>query len=120
MALLVQLIDGVAANKFELNRQLHTIGRHPQNDILLDDVAVSSRHAVIEASENSYLDGYCDFILKDLGSTNGTYVNDERLHGEQKLVNGDLVRIVWNTFRFIDDNERDLEKTTHILQGSRY
>ncbi|HQQ62653.1 MAG TPA: FHA domain-containing protein [Pseudomonadales bacterium] len=119
MALLVQLIDGVVGNKFTLDKQLHTIGRHPQNEIFLDDVAVSVKHAVIEARENSYLDGYCDFTLKDLGSTNGTFVNDERIT-EQKLVNGDLVRIVWNTFRFIDDNEMDLEKTTQILMGSTF
>jgi pSer/pThr/pTyr-binding forkhead associated (FHA) protein len=119
MALLAQLIDGVVANKFTLDKQAHTLGRNSRNDIVIDDVAVSSQHAAIEARENSYFEGYCDFILKDLGSTNGTYINDERI-AEQKLVNGDLVRIAWNTFRFIDDNEVDLEKTTQILQGSRF
>ncbi len=119
MALLAQLIDGVVGNKFTLDKQLHHIGRHPKNDILLDDVAVSSQHAVIEARENGYFEGYCEFVLKDLGSTNGTFVNDERI-AEQRLANGDLVRIAWNTFRFIDDNEMDLEKTAQILQTSRF
>lgn len=119
MALLAQLVDGVVVNKVTLDKKVHTIGRNPKNDIVIDDVAVSSHHAVIEAREQSYFDGYCDYILKDLDSTNGTYVNDDRIR-EQKLVNGDLVRIAWNTFRFIDDNEMDLEKTAMILQRSTF
>lgn len=118
MAILVQLIDGVAGNRFTLDKQSHSIGRHPKSDILLDDVAVSSQHAVIDARETGYFDGHCEFILRDLGSTNGTYVNEERI-GEQKLANGDLVNIAWTTFRFIDDNELDLEKTVQILSHSR-
>ncbi len=117
MALLVQLIDGVVANRFTLDKKDHSIGRNPKSDIFLDDVSVSSNHAVIEAKEQSYFDGYCDFTLRDLGSTNGTYINDEKVV-EQKLVNGDLVRIAWNTFRFIDDNEMNLEKTVQMLQSS--
>ena len=119
MALLAQLVDGVVGNKFTLDKQVHAIGRHPKSDIFLDDVAVSSQHAVIEACENSYFDGYCDFILRDLSSTNGTYINDERIT-EQKLSNGDLVRIAWYTFRFIDDNEMDLEKTVQILKSTSF
>lgn len=119
MALLAQLVDGVVVSKFALDKQRHTIGRHARNDIMVDDVAVSSQHAVIESRENSYLEGYCDYILIDLSSTNGTYVNDEKIV-EQRLMNGDLVRIAWNTFRFVDDNEFDLEKTTKILTGSQF
>lgn len=115
MALLVQIVDGVAGNKFTLDKKSHSIGRNPKSDIFLDDVAVSSHHAVIEAREQSYFEGYCDFILRDLGSTNGTYVNDEPV-SEQKLVNGDIVKIAWNLFRFIDDNEVDLEKTVQMLR----
>jgi pSer/pThr/pTyr-binding forkhead associated (FHA) protein len=116
MALLVQIIDGVAGNKFTLDKKSHSIGRNPKSDIFLDDVAVSSHHAVIEAKEQSYFDGYCDFTIRDLNSTNGTYVNDDRII-EQKLVNGDIVRIAWNDFRFIDDNEMNLEKTVQMLRG---
>lgn len=116
MALLVQIIDGVAGNKFTLDKKSHSIGRNPKSDIFLDDVAVSSHHAVIDANEQSYFDGYCDFVIRDLNSTNGTYVNDERIT-EQKLVNGDLIRIAWNDFRFIDDNEMNLEKTIQMLRG---
>lgn len=116
MALLVQLIDGVAGNKFTLDKKSHSIGRNPKSDIFLDDVAVSSHHAVIEAKEQSYFDGYCDFTIRDLNSTNGTYVNDDRV-SEQKLVNGDIVRIAWNDFRFIDDNEMNLEKTVQMLRS---
>ena len=119
MALLAQLVDGVVVSKFPLDKQVHTIGRNARNDITIDDVAVSSQHAIIESRENSYLEGYCDYILIDKDSTNGTFVNDEKIT-EQRLMNGDLVRIAWNTFRFVDDNEFDLEKTTKILAGSQF
>ena len=100
MALLVQVIDGVVGNKFTLDKKSHSIGRNPKSDIFLDDVAVSSQHAVIEAKEQSYFDGYCDFTIRDFNSTNGTYVNDDRIT-EQKLVNGDIVKIAWNTFALL-------------------
>jgi pSer/pThr/pTyr-binding forkhead associated (FHA) protein len=117
MAMLVQVIDGVVGNKFTLDKKTHTIGRNPKSDIFLDDISVSSQHAVIDAKEQGYFDGYCDFTIRDLNSTNGTYVNDERI-AEKKLVNGDIVNVAWNTFRFIDDNEMNLEKTIQILHGS--
>ena len=119
MALLAQLVDGVVANKFVLDKQRHTIGRNAKNDITIDEVAVSSQHAVIESRENSYLEGHCEYVLIDLSSTNGTYINGEKII-EQQLMNGDLVRIAWSTFRFVDDNEFDLEKTTKILVGSQF
>lgn len=117
MALLVQLVDGVVGNKFALDKEMHQIGRHPASDIVIDDVAVSTRHAVIEAHPNRLLDGYCDYVLRDLGSTNGTFVNEEQVQRKQ-LAHGDLVRIGWNQFRFIDDNELDFEKTVRILPGA--
>ena len=115
MALLTQLSDGVVINRFQLDKQTHTLGRHTDNDIVIDDVAVSTNHAVIEATENNYLDGYCDFILKDLGSTNGTFINDKQLEGERKLNSGDVVRLAWNKFKFVDEDEPEFDKTAHML-----
>lgn len=66
-----------------------TIGRHPGSDIRLDpekDLRVSSRHAAI-----IYRDGM--WLLRDLGSTNGTWVNDSPLSGQHVLASGDVVEL---------------------------
>ena len=57
--------------------------------------------------------------LRDLDSTNGTYINDIQVEGERKLNSGDMVRVAWNSFKFIDENEPDLDKTAQILEGSK-
>jgi len=61
-------------------------GRHPESDILLDDVTVSRRHAEISRTERG------DFMIRDVGSTNGTYVNRKRIE-EVALAPGDEVQI---------------------------
>lgn len=63
------------------------LGRHPLSDIRFDaerDLDVSSRHAAIMAKPEG-------FVLQDLGSKNGTYVNGERLAGERLLADGDVI-----------------------------
>ena len=52
-----------------------TIGRQIDSDIFLDDVTVSRKHAVVECSNSSETSQSRTFILKDLGSLNGTYVD---------------------------------------------
>jgi S1-C subfamily serine protease len=65
-----------------------TIGRHPQCELRFDadkDLDVSSRHATVERAGDLW-------VLRDLGSTNGTYVNGKRLVGEHVLVSRDVIR----------------------------
>lgn len=62
-------------------RAHNTLGRHPDNSIQLLDKIVSKEHCVIEQRGN-------DFILRDLGSLNGTFVNGERVQGEVVLRHG--------------------------------
>ncbi len=62
-----------------------TIGRHPESSIFLDDVTVSRRHVLVQSTEDG-------FIVRDVGSLNGTYVNQERVE-EQILNNGDEVQV---------------------------
>ncbi|HET9294317.1 MAG TPA: FHA domain-containing protein [Gemmatimonadales bacterium] len=65
-----------------------SIGRHPTCDIRFDperDLDVSSRHAVLFLKEGHW-------HLRDLGSTNGTYVNGTRITGERALAEGDIIR----------------------------
>ncbi|HKE91270.1 MAG TPA: trypsin-like peptidase domain-containing protein [Gemmatimonadales bacterium] len=63
------------------------LGRHPLSDVRFDaerDLDVSSRHAAIMAKPEG-------FVLQDLGSKNGTFVNGERLAGDRMLVDGDVI-----------------------------
>lgn len=74
-----------AGTTFELGKELTSAGRAPDADIFLDDVTVSRRHAEIVRQADRYL-------LRDVGSLNGTYLNRERIV-EASLHNGDEVQI---------------------------
>ena len=70
------------------------LGRDPKCDLRVDaerDAMVSRSHAVIEWVDDD--DGNRQYTLTDLLSSNGTYVNGERIHGTVKLVSGDQVRL---------------------------
>ena len=63
------------------------LGRHPLSDVRFDaerDLDVSSRHAAIMAKPDGY-------VLQDLGSKNGTYVNGQRIDGDRVLKDGDVI-----------------------------
>ena len=115
MATLSQLVDNVVVNTFELQQPVIRIGRRPDNNICIDEISVSGQHAVIEVVPNAYLEGTVDFYIVDSNSTNGTFVNDLRVEGRQRLNSNDMIRIGWNEFRFIDEEENALEKTAYIL-----
>lgn len=68
-----------------------TVGRHPESDIFLNDVTVSRHHCRFVASGD-------DLVVEDSGSTNGTYVNDERVD-KASLDAGDEVLI--GRFQFV-------------------
>jgi pSer/pThr/pTyr-binding forkhead associated (FHA) protein len=74
-----------AGSRFLLDSELTTVGRHPGSDIFLDDVTVSRRHAEF------YRHG-AGFVVRDVGSLNGTYVNRERIE-ETSLTDGDEVQV---------------------------
>jgi len=84
-ALLVVKRGPNAGSRFLLDKDLTTAGRHPESDIFLDDVTVSRRHAEFNRSGES-------FIVRDVGSLNGTYLNRERIDSSS-LSNGDEVQI---------------------------
>ncbi|GAF80345.1 unnamed protein product, partial [marine sediment metagenome] len=69
------------------------IGRYHDNDVILQDIAVSRRHAKISKIGNHYM-------FKDQ-STNGSYVNDKQIiYDEVELTNGDIIKIGKNKFKF--------------------
>jgi len=84
--------DGSVVER-DLSADESKIGKAPQNDIILSDASVSSSHAKI-----SLADGI--FTLSDLGSRNGTFVNDVRIHDSRKLNHGDLIRMGHCTITF--------------------
>jgi pSer/pThr/pTyr-binding forkhead associated (FHA) protein len=84
-ALLVVKRGPNAGSRFLLDRGTTSAGRHPDSDIFLDDVTVSRRHAEFRKDGG-------EFIVVDVGSLNGTYVNREPVD-TAVLVNGDEVQI---------------------------
>ena len=115
MASLSQLVDSVVVTTFEVEKPEVRVGRRADNDIRIDEISVSGHHAVIERIPNAYLEGTVDYYIVDNNSTNGTFVNDLRVSGRQRLNSNDMVRIGWNEFRFVDEEENAMEKTAYIL-----
>lgn len=86
-----------AGSRYLLNSEVTAAGRHPDSDIFLDDVTVSRRHVEFVRQGSEYL-------VRDIGSLNGTYVNHERVD-EQVMVSGDEVQI--GKFKLIYLDSRD-------------
>jgi pSer/pThr/pTyr-binding forkhead associated (FHA) protein len=74
-----------AGSKFVLEKDVTTAGRHPEADLFLDDITVSRLHAEFRKRGD-------DYVVVDVGSLNGTYVNRERTD-EATLAHGDEVQI---------------------------
>jgi FHA domain/zinc-ribbon domain len=85
-ALVVRSGGGRAGEHFSPGGERTTIGRSPDNDIFLDDVTVSRKHAVL-------VDDGGDYRIEDLGSLNGTFVNRRRIDSATRLQSGDEVQI---------------------------
>ncbi len=116
MAMVVQLHEGVAINKFELDKPVLRIGRDPASDIFIDNTVVSSEHAVIKAEGNPESGGRPEFYIEDLKSTNSTFVNGEKIT-RHKLKHNEMIRVGWNTFKFIDEAEEDPNTTAKIRKS---
>ena len=93
-ACLVLIYGGELGRRHEIRGPL-TIGRDPEsNPIVLDRLDVSRQHALVTPRDGGW-------AISDLGSTNGTHVNDVEIRGEQPLASGDLVRIGGSIFKYI-------------------
>lgn len=118
MAILAQLLDDVVVHKFELVDDVITLGRKAQCDIVIDDIAISSQHAKLIKKNNEFFAEYQEIYVEDLGSTNGTFLNEQPVVGRQRLHNGDILRLAWNCFKFVDEQEAETEKTVQMLRPS--
>ncbi len=115
MAMLTQSLDGVVVNRFEIDAAGLRFGRSAQNQVQIDDLAVSSEHARISQYQNEQ--GHILYLLEDLGSTNGSFINEQQISGPQQLHHKDVIRIGWNSFTFMDEDEVDMEKTSKIKKS---
>ncbi len=95
---LVVLEGSNRGKKIDLNKPILKIGKREDNDLVVDEKTVSRNHLIIEQKENSYL-------LKDLESTNGTFINDIRVK-EAYLSPGDVIRIGNVQIEFIAFDEK--------------
>jgi pSer/pThr/pTyr-binding forkhead associated (FHA) protein len=101
----VEVMFGVQSWRFQLQADRTTVGKAPENDIALaEDPTASRLHAILER----FPAGWC---VTDLGSSNGTWVNGERIWGSQRLQNGDEIRIGQSRLIFRDSLGADGTQT---------
>src|SRR6201999_3464924 len=111
MARLVLSLDGQVMAEYNMNKERYTIGRLPDNDIRIDNAAVSGHHSLIINILN-------DSFLEDLNSTNGTYVNG-KLIKKHALQHGDVITVGHHQLRFVEaDEQRDEFEKTMVIQPS--
>jgi pSer/pThr/pTyr-binding forkhead associated (FHA) protein len=116
MARLMLSLDGQILAEYNMNKERYTIGRLPDNDIRIDNPAVSGHHSLIINILN-------DSFLEDLNSTNGTYVNG-KLIKKHAMQHGDVITVGHHQLRFVDSQDGaaeqdDFEKTMVITPSSQ-
>ena len=116
MARLILSLDNQVLAEYNMTKERYTIGRLPDNDVRIDNPAVSGHHSLIINILN-------DSFLEDLNSTNGTYVNG-KLIKKHALQHSDVITIGHHQLRFSDqqapETEQDeFEKTMVIPTGQQ-
>jgi hypothetical protein len=106
MGKLVVSLDGVVIKEVQLTKDKTTLGRRPYNDIVIDNLAVSGEHAVLQMVGQ-------DVFIEDLNSTNGTYINGKAVK-KQLLQNNDTVEIGKYKIKYHSVESSDYEKTMVI------
>ena len=96
--------DGGAGRSIKLDHLPLRIGRDPSNELVLDEDGVSRRHARIEWRTDR-------LVLMDVGSTNGTLLNDAELSGIVELSTGDRIQVGSTIFKYL--SATDLEAALH-------
>ncbi len=109
MPKMIVSIDGVVIKEVQLTKDRTTLGRRPYNDIVIDNLAVSGEHAVMQMSGN-------DVFLEDLNSTNGTYVNGKAIK-KQLLQGGDSIEIGKYKIKFVHDGPSGAQERTTVINS---
>jgi pSer/pThr/pTyr-binding forkhead associated (FHA) protein len=115
MARLILSLDNQTLAEYNMTKERYTIGRLPDNDVRIDNPAVSGHHSLIINILN-------DSFLEDLNSTNGTYVNG-KLIKKHALQHGDVITIGHHQLRFADEQasetEQDEFEKTMVIPSSQ-
>lgn len=114
MARLILSLDGQVLAEYNMTKERYTVGRLPDNDVRIDNAAVSGHHGLIINILN-------DSFLEDLNSTNGTYVNG-KLIKKHALTHGDVITVGHHHLRFVDSqvessDQDEFERTLVIQPG---
>ena len=111
---LVLTLNQSVLGEFPLEKERLLLGRKPENDIQVDNLAVSGQHAAIITILN-------DSFLEDLDSTNGTFVNG-KLVKKHALKHGDVITIGKHELKYVNDeattDDQDFEKTMISRPGT--
>ena len=114
MARLILSLDSQVLAEYNMSKERYTIGRLPDNDVRIDNPAVSGHHSLIINILN-------DSFLEDLNSTNGTYVNG-KLIKKHALQHGDVITVGHHQLRFSDQQtnqtEQDEFEKTMVIPAS--
>lgn len=114
MARMILSLNGQTLAEYNLSKERYTVGRLPDNDIRIDNPAVSGHHSLVINILN-------DSFLEDLNSTNGTYVNG-KLIKKHALAHGDVITVGHHQLRFvdesIDDSQEEFERTMVIAPAT--
>ncbi|MDP1912172.1 FHA domain-containing protein [Brevundimonas sp.] len=109
MGKLVVSLDGVVIKEVQITKDKTTLGRRPYNDIVIDNLAVSGEHAVLQMVG-------ADVFIEDLNSTNGTYINGKAIK-KQLLTHNDTVEIGKYKIKYLVDDSGEYEKTLVMRPG---
>ena len=116
MAKLILTVDDQVLSEHPLNKECITIGRRPDNDVHIDNPAISGQHCQIITILN-------DSFIEDLNSTNGTLVNNKKI-SKHALANGDVIMLGSHNLKYVNEfatstvASDDFEKTMVINTGS--
>jgi pSer/pThr/pTyr-binding forkhead associated (FHA) protein len=103
---LIITLDGEVVKEYVINKEAITIGRKRENDIQLNDLTVSGRHALITVQNDTP-------IVEDLGSTNGTLLNGSHIN-KATLQHGNVVQIGHHLFTYMNDEKEKYEPTMSV------
>ncbi|GAO37031.1 signal peptide protein [Sulfuricella sp. T08] len=112
MAKLIITLDGLLLSEFELDKERITIGRKPENDIPIDNLAISGEHAAITIFNN-------DAFVEDLGSTNGTLVNEQPIT-KHVLHHGDEIEIGKYRLKYVNVEELGSKIEAHEKEAHEF
>ena len=111
MPKMIVSIDGVVIKEVQLTKDRTTLGRRPYNDIVIDNLAVSGEHSVLQMMGS-------EVYLEDLNSTNGTYINGKAVK-KQLLQNSDIVEIGKYKIKYLNEaSGTGVERTTVVKLGT--